>query len=118
MTFDEAAFGISNLETAVGSLFSLIDSNLINIDKIIESLSYAPAKFLKERKIGNLSKGSNADVTIIAPKEKWIVDSSQFKFKRNKLSNRWNRINWKNSCNYIQRTNSIATRINRNPETN
>ena len=77
-TFDEAAFGISNLETAVGSLFSLIDSNLISIDKIIESLSYAPAKFLRERKIGNLSKGSNADVTIIAPKEKWIVDSSQF----------------------------------------
>ena len=77
-TFEEAAFGISNLETAVGSLFGLVNSQSISIDKIIECLSDAPAKFLGEKRIGNLSRGSNADVTIIAPNEKWIVDSSQF----------------------------------------
>ena len=77
-TFQEAAFGISNLETAVGSLLSLVNSGSTSIDKIIECLSDAPAKFLGEKRIGSLSKGSNADVTIIAPNEKWTVDSSLF----------------------------------------
>ena len=45
-TFSEAAFGISVLETALGSLMSLVHKGRIPLPVLIEKLTWAPGKFL------------------------------------------------------------------------
>ena len=79
-TFDEAAFGISVLETALGSLLSLFHENLITIPSIIEKLTASPARFL-HKNLGTLKKGSPGDITIFDPNIEWDVESSSLKSK-------------------------------------
>jgi len=76
-TFQDAAFGISVLETAFGSLMTLVDNGHIDIASLIKKLTADPAKFLGMA-IGNLKKGSNADITVFDPSETWIVNSQTF----------------------------------------
>ena len=76
-TFQDAAFGISVLETAFGSLMTLVDNGHIDIATLIKKLTADPAKFLGMA-IGNLKKGSNADITVFDPSETWIVNSQTF----------------------------------------
>ena len=79
-TFDDAAFGISGLETALGSLISLVHTGKITLPLLIERLTVAPARFL-DSKLGTLQKGAPADVTIFDPDVEWVVDASQFASK-------------------------------------
>ena len=76
-TFQDAAFGISVLETAFGSLMTLVDNGHIDIATLIKKLTADPAKFLGMA-IGSLKKGSNADITVFDPSETWIVNSQTF----------------------------------------
>lgn len=77
-TFEEAAMGISNLETALGSVMSLVHAGQIGLPLIIEKLTSAPAAFLGRTDIGSLRPGANADVTIFDPNAKWTVDVEEF----------------------------------------
>ena len=79
-TYDEAAHGINALETAFSSVFALVDSGKISLVRLIESLTAGPAAILG-RELGSLKKGYSADVTIIDPGSKWIVDPAQFESK-------------------------------------
>ena len=65
-TFEEAAFGISVLETAFGSLMSLVHHDRIELNTLIEKLTIAPAKLLKKN-LGSLSIGSPANLAIFDP---------------------------------------------------
>lgn len=79
-TYDQAAFGISNFETALGSVLALVENGQVNLSTIINSMTYAPAQILNS-KLGTLSKGASADVTIFDPKAEWVVDSDNFTSK-------------------------------------
>ncbi len=77
-TFDEAAMGISVLETALGSVMSLVHAGQIGLPLMVEKLTSAPAEFLGRTDIGSLRPGTNADITIFDPDAKWTVDTEEF----------------------------------------
>jgi dihydroorotase len=79
-TYNEAAHGINVLETAFSSVFGLVDAGKISIVRLIESLTSGPAAILR-RDLGSLKKGFSADVAIIDPGSKWVVDPAQFESK-------------------------------------
>ena len=79
-TFQEAAFGISGFETALGSLMSLVHTDQITLPLLVEKLTSAPAGFLGI-KLGTLSKGAHADITIFDPEAEWVVDAASFASK-------------------------------------
>ena len=86
-TFDEADFGISGLETALGSVMSLVHRGKITLPPLVERLTIAPARFLidssasVDRRIGTLQVGAPADVTVFDPDAEWKVDASEFASK-------------------------------------
>ena len=77
-TFEDAAMGISNLETALGSVMSLVHSYHIGLPLMVEKLTSAPAQFLGRNDLGNLKPGANADVTVFDPDSEWTVDTEKF----------------------------------------
>ena len=79
-TFEEAANGISVLETALGSLMALVHSSDITLPLLVEKLTAAPARFLR-LDLGTLKPGSPADMTITDPDAEWVVDASDFASK-------------------------------------
>ena len=76
--FEEAAMGISVLETALGSVLSLAHDGRVPLMRIIESLTIAPAEFLRRSDLGSLKPGSAADVAIFNPNAEWTVDAESF----------------------------------------
>ena len=79
-TFDEAANGISVLETALGSLMALVHSGDVSLPLLIEKLTAAPARFLG-RELGALKPGAPADITMFDPDKEWVVDPATFASK-------------------------------------
>jgi len=79
--FALAAFGISGLETALGSIFALVHSGKIDLMTMISKLTSEPARILGKSEIGTLKIGAPADVTIFDPQAEWIVDPSAFASK-------------------------------------
>ena len=77
-TFQQAAFGISVLETAMGSLLTLVHSGQLTLPLVVEKLTHAPARFLGRTDIGSLKPGSEADVTVFDPDAEWTVDTDAF----------------------------------------
>ena len=77
-TFQQAAFGISVLETALGQLMSLVHQEHIDLPLLIEKLTSGPAKFLGKADMGTLRVGVPADITIVDPDAEWVVDADSF----------------------------------------
>ena len=77
-TFEEAEMGISVLETALGSVMSLVHAGQTSLPLIVEKLTSAPARFLGRTDIGTLKPGAEADVTIFDPNAEWTVDTEAF----------------------------------------
>ncbi len=77
-TFQQAAFGISVLETALGQLMSLVHQEHIDLPLLIEKLTSGPAKFLGKADMGRLRVGVPADITIVDPDAEWVVDADSF----------------------------------------
>jgi dihydroorotase len=79
----QAPFGISGLETALGSLMSLVHEGEITLLKLISKLTWEPAKIIGDRygKLGTLVPGASADITIFDPNKEWLVDTSTFASK-------------------------------------
>ena len=80
-TYEDAANGISVLETALGSLMGLVHSDAVALPVLVEKLTASPARFLGRGDLGTLRAGSEADVTVIDPDAEWIVDPSEFRSK-------------------------------------
>jgi len=84
IVFELAAFGIIGLETLLAlAIMGLIDEKKLSWKRLVELLSANPAKILGLKNKGNLSSGSDADITIIDPGKDWIYkkDSIQSKSK-------------------------------------
>lgn len=81
--FDEAAVGISGLETAFGSLMSLVHSGEIDLPTLIARLTVGPASALGGRFAGlaSLAPGTPGDVVLFDPNERWVVDAAKFASK-------------------------------------
>jgi dihydroorotase len=80
----EAAFGISGLETAFGLVNGLVDRGDIDLPTAIERLTAGPARVLGESyqaNIGTLMPGASGDVTVLDTDTEWVVDSSTFASK-------------------------------------
>ena len=80
-TFQDAAFGISVLETALGSLMSLVHAGDLSLPLLVEKLTTAPAAFLGRDDLGTLRAGAPADIILFDPDAEWVVDASKFASK-------------------------------------
>lgn len=79
--FEDAAFGIVGLETAVPlTITELVNQDILTPIQMIEKMSYNPAKRLGIDR-GTLQEGKIADITIINPKEKYKIDRKSFASK-------------------------------------
>jgi len=81
--FTAAAFGISGLETALGSVMSLVHQGHLSLTDLITKLTSGPAAVLGDQpgKLGSLAEGGRGDVTIIDPNREWVVDTGHFASK-------------------------------------
>ena len=79
-SFEDAAFGISGLEVALGSLMSLVHGGKMDLPDLIDRLTAGPARVLglPDSFPGALRIGSPADVTILDPEAEWVVHSDDF----------------------------------------
>ena len=76
--YDEAAFGISVFETALGSIMSLVQAEQLPLARAIAALTSGPAHIFGLAG-GSLAVGTPADVTIFDPEREWCVDTSRFR---------------------------------------
>jgi dihydroorotase len=78
--FDQAAPGISGLETAFGLLMRLVDAGQLNLTTLIRLLTVAPAQVFG-LEAGTLRVGAAADLVLIDPGAEWTVDVRKFQSK-------------------------------------
>ncbi len=79
--FEQAAFGISGLETALGSLAGLILKSELSLNNMIAALTVGPARVLGYEKLGTLEIGAPADVCIFDLHREWLVDPEKLATK-------------------------------------
>ena len=79
--FTQAAFGISGLETALGSLVGLIFNSELSLNNMIAALTVGPAHVLGYEKLGTLEIGAPADICIFDLHKEWVVDTTKFASK-------------------------------------
>ncbi len=82
LEYDNAPFGITGLETAVGLAFEkLVHTGIIDLNRLVEMFSTNPARIFSLKDRGTLKVGSIADITIIDPDLIWTYDVNQTKSK-------------------------------------
>jgi dihydroorotase len=81
--FTKAAFGISGLEAAFGSLMSLVHGGKLPLNILISKLTCEPARVLGDRFgwLGTLQIGAAADITVFDANKDWVVDPDVFASK-------------------------------------
>jgi len=77
--FDQAAFGISSLETTFAAANTVLEGKL-ELDHIIDKLTVNPRTLLGLSS-ETIEEGSNANITLFDPKLKWEVNSADWKSK-------------------------------------
>jgi dihydroorotase len=83
--FDDAAFGITMLETALGLSLTAVGQGGLTFERLIEALTIGPVRALRLDRfapgIGTLSVGAPAEVTLLDPRREWTVDPGQLASK-------------------------------------
>lgn len=83
--FDEAAFGISGLETALGLCMRLVHDGRLPLETLIDRMTLGPVRALGLEHvvpgIGTLKVGAPADIVILDPEVEWIVEPERFASK-------------------------------------
>lgn len=78
--FDQAAFGIVGLETALGLGLRLVAEGVLDLPTLIARMSVGPARLLG-LPAGTLAPGAFADVTLVDPDRRWKVAARAFRSK-------------------------------------
>lgn len=80
VTYQEADFGISVLETALGSLLGLVHQGRVNLCTLVERLTTGPARVLGAPfdDYATLRPGTPADIVLFDPQREWKVDTAEF----------------------------------------
>lgn len=88
--YNYAPFGMVGLETAVGLAFGqLVTPGILSVEALVEKMSCNPARILGLNK-GRLSPGADADITVVDPEMKEIIDVKKFVSKgKNSPFNGW-----------------------------
>jgi len=81
LEFDQAPFGITGLETAVGLAFDLVNQGIIDLERLVRLCSTNPARIFALTDRGSLAENAHADVTILDPACEWVFDVSNSKSK-------------------------------------
>ena len=81
LEYDQAPFGITGLETAVGLAFDLVNQGVLDIERLVEVLATKPARIFGLENRGTLRADAYADVTILDPSFQWAFDASRSKSK-------------------------------------
>ena len=81
LEFDQAAFGITGLETAVGLAFELVHKGLIDLERMVQMCSANPARIFGLNDRGTLKANAHADITILDPNLEWVFDVNRSKSK-------------------------------------
>ena len=76
-TLDDAANGISGLETSLGLSMMLFHKHNVSLSLLIDKLSFSPSKVFNLNS-GTLKIGLPADITIFDPYKEWIVNTNEF----------------------------------------
>ncbi|MCS7138710.1 MAG: dihydroorotase family protein [Crenarchaeota archaeon] len=76
--YDEIPSGIPCFETAFSVLLDMVHKAGLNIYRLVEAFTRGPAEFLGDKKLGTVSEGSIANLTVFNPKEEWKVDPEEF----------------------------------------
>jgi dihydroorotase len=83
--FDDAAFGISGLETAFGLCMRLVHEGKISIETLIERMTAGPVRALALDRhvpgIGSLRVGAPGDIVILDRDREWAVEPERFASK-------------------------------------
>ena len=79
--FKQAAFGISGLETALGTLATLVFRSDLSLNTLVEVLTVGPARVLGYEKLGTLEVDAPADICIFDLHKEWAVDPAKFASK-------------------------------------
>ena len=85
--FDQAAFGISNFETALGALLTLVPGGRLDLPTLVAKLTAGPVAALAlDRRpgldgLGSLAPGAPADVVVFDPQREWVVEPERFASK-------------------------------------
>lgn len=74
LEFDQAPFGITGLETAVGLAFDLVHRGEISLERLVELCSTNPARIFNLGDRGTLRANAWADLTILDPQFEWSFD--------------------------------------------
>lgn len=81
LEFDQAPFGITGLETAVGLAFDLVQQGIISLERLVELCSTNPALIFSLEDRGSLRRHAWGDVTILDPEFQWNFDVSRSRSK-------------------------------------
>jgi dihydroorotase len=81
--FGFAPFGISGLETALGSLMALVHQGQLSLNTLIAKITSEPARIIgnEHGRLGTLAVGAAADITIFDPEREWEVNTRHFASK-------------------------------------
>jgi dihydroorotase len=83
--FDDAAFGISGLETAFGLCMRLVHGGRLSLAALVERMTLGPARALGLERtvlgIGTLAEGAPADIVVLDPDAAWVVEPERFASK-------------------------------------
>jgi dihydroorotase len=80
MEFNEAAYGIVGLETALALSLGLVHEGVLSLTELLRKLTINPARLLK-LPYGALHEGAAADLILFDPDAAWVVDKGQFASK-------------------------------------
>jgi dihydroorotase len=81
LEFDQAPFGITGLETAVGLAFDLVNQGVIDLERLVWLCSTNPARIFALQDRGTLAENAHADITILDPACEWVFDVASSKSK-------------------------------------
>jgi dihydroorotase len=76
LEFDQAPFGITGLETAVGLAFELVHRGVISLERLVELCATNPARVFGLQDRGTLRERAWADVTLLDPEFQWTYDAA------------------------------------------
>jgi dihydroorotase len=81
LEFDQAPFGITGLETAIGLAFDLVHAGLIDLERVVQMCAANPARIFGLTDRGSLKKNAHADITLLDPNLEWVFDVNSSKSK-------------------------------------
>ena len=79
-TYQEAAFGISVLETAFGSTMQLVHEGRLGLPDLVHRLTAGPVGVLGPAftELAGLGTGTPADIVLFDPEKEWVVNPQEF----------------------------------------